>query len=121
MVNALLDYGDGGDWVGNPKVQSVVTVSWQIDFDSSSSSVEIHIGAQQDADEVAKDLKEAWLGVYPNEASINLSEPSIVRFVRQGKKPRCMSIRVGTGARQTLPQDGTAVSVVADLLVRNVQ
>lgn len=120
MANALLDYGDGGDWVGKAKVQAEVTVAWQIDFDSSSSSVEIHIGAQ-DADVVAKVLRDAWHDVYPNEASINLGEPSIVRFVRNGKKPRCMSIRVGTGARQTLPQDGTVVTVVSELHVRNVQ
>ena len=121
MADQLLDYGDGGDWVGRAKVKAQVTVSWQVDFDSSSSSVEIHITDGQDAETVAQNLLKAWKWVYDDEATIYPSKPSIVRFIRKGQKPRCMSIKVGPGAEQMLPQDGTAVTVVTDLYVSNVQ
>ena len=52
MADQLLSYGDGGNWVGLVQVQVHVTVSWQVDFDTSSSSVEIHITGQT-ADQVA--------------------------------------------------------------------
>ncbi len=121
MANALLDYGDGGDWVGSTQVQVHVTVSWQVDYDNNSSSVEIHIADGQDAAAVAQNLKDAWNDLFPNEASIYTSKPTIVKFNRKGQKPRCMSIKVGGGAQQTLPGDGTAVHVVAGLDVSNAQ
>ena len=121
MADQLLDYGDGGDWAGRTKVQAQIAISWRVDFDSSSSSVEILITDGQTAVAVAQNLLQAWIDLYPNEASIYPSKPSIVRFIRKGQKPRCMSIKVGPGAEQALPQDGTAVPVVTDLYVSNVQ
>lgn len=121
VPDQLLAYGDGGNWVGRAQLQAQVTVTWQVDFDSSSSSVEIYIADGHDAAAVAQNLLAAWKAVYDNEASIYTSKPSTVRFIRKGQKPRCMSIKVGPGVQQTLPEDGTVVFVVAGLDVKNAQ
>ncbi len=118
MADALLDYGDGGNWNGN--AGQSLTAYWQTDFGSSSSTVEFPITAGQSAAVVAENLSNAWNARYPYEASIQLNAPTTLRFDRNGRKPTGMAVKVGASFVK-LEKSGIAVPVGSGLFVSNVQ
>lgn len=112
-------YGDGGNWNGASAQAGTETVMWETTFDGSPASVSFPVTDGQSEETVAQNLKNAWNASYPNEARLDGTDPSTVRFNKKGQTVTAMAV-TGTSGQKALPHNGAAQPVVDGLTVRNV-
>ena len=112
-------YGSGGNWNGSSTEAGTETVIWETAFGSRPASISFPISQGQSQETVAENLMNAWNATYPNEATIDLTDPSTVRFEKNGQTPTAMAV-TGTSGKKPLPDNGSAQPVVTGLTVKNV-